>query len=191
MPSEYYKTKESVQEYIRLARDVNGDQLIKKLKKYLPAGSSMLEIGSGPGTDWKILMEDYQVTGSDNSCEFLGYLKSSNPDGKFVELDAVSLDIADKFDCIYSNKVMHHLNDRELGVSISRQKAILSKGGVICHSFWAGEGSENFKGLFVNYHTRKTLHEYFSRDFEILLIESYREFEEDDSLLLIGRKREK
>ena len=36
MTAGYYKTKESVEEYIKLAKDVNGGELIEKLKKFLP-----------------------------------------------------------------------------------------------------------------------------------------------------------
>ena len=64
MNGEYYKTKESVEEYIKLAKDVNGRQLIEKLEQILIANSILLEIGSGPGTDWKILNESYNVVGS-------------------------------------------------------------------------------------------------------------------------------
>ncbi len=85
MKGEYYKTKESVEDYILLAKDVNGKQLIDKLEKVLPANSVLLEIGSGPGTDWKILNKSYQVTGSDNSKEFLNHLSTAYPDEEFLE----------------------------------------------------------------------------------------------------------
>jgi len=185
----YYHTKDSVEEYIRLARDVNGRNLIEELKVYLSPGSQLLELGSGPGTDWEILSADYDVTGSDNSIQFLEHLNKSYPSGKFLNLDAVTLQTDLRFDGIYSNKVMHHLTDEELEKSISGQKRILKSGGVICHSFWKGEGSEIFKGMFVNYHNESSIHEYFGKDFEVLLLEEYEEFEEGDSLLLIGRKR--
>ena len=54
---DYYKTKDSVKEYIKLAKGFNGKHLIDKLIKVLPFKSIILEIGSGPGTDWKILKE--------------------------------------------------------------------------------------------------------------------------------------
>ena len=73
--------------------------------------------------------------------------------------------------------------------SIKRQYNILAPDGIICHSFWKGDGSEIFKGLFVNYHNENIIREFFSGYFEILLLESYQEFEEDDSLLLVGRKK--
>ena len=82
MDKDYYKTKESVEEYIELAKDVNGRKLIDKLRKFLPENSDLLEIGSGPGTDWKILKQYYNATGSDNSTEFLKHLRSENPDGQ-------------------------------------------------------------------------------------------------------------
>ena len=189
MEEEYYKTKESAEEYIRLAKDVSGKQLIEKLKRILALNSVLLEIGSGPGTDWKILKESYNVIGSDNSTEFLNHLISENPNGEFLELDAITLKTDKKFDGIYSNKVMHHLTDKELTDSVKRQHEIVNSNGMICHSFWKGEGSEIFKGLFVNYHNEVGLSEVFKNYFEILSIEHYEEFEPDDSLLLIGKKK--
>ena len=189
MKGEYYKTKESVDEYIKLAKDVNGKHLIKKLEQVLPLDSALLEIGSGPGTDWKILNKSFNVTGSDNSTEFLNHLVSENPNGEFLLLDAITLLTDKKFDGIYSNKVMYHLTDNELADSIKRQYEILNPNGIICHSFWKGEGSEIFKGLFVNYYDEVNLKEFYKAYFEILSIENYKEFEDEDSLLLLGRKK--
>lgn len=189
MEEGYYKTKESVQEYIKLAKGFNGIELIKKLEKELAANSQLLELGSGPGTDWRLLNEKFTVTGSDNSTEFINHLNTTNPDGVFIKLDAVTIDTNNRFDGIYSNKVLHHLKNNELAVSIKRQNEILNSNGIICHSFWKGKGSEIFKGLFVNYHTEQTLRTFFEEKFEILLIASYGEFEKNDSLLLIARKK--
>jgi cyclopropane fatty-acyl-phospholipid synthase-like methyltransferase len=189
MTGDYYKTKDSVEEYIRLAKDVDGGELIEKLKEFLPLNSTILEIGTGPGTDWNLLNKDYEVVGSDYSKEFLSHLISSYPSGRFLELDAIELNINEKFDGLYSNKVMQHLKDNELIDSIKRQHAILNPDGIICHSFWKGDGSEIFKGLFVNYHSEEALREFFKNYFETLIIESYAEFEKADSLLLIGKKK--
>lgn len=187
MSEAYYHTKDSVAEYIRLAKGVNAKELIEKLKLVLPAGSSLLEIGSGPGTDWEILNETYAVTGSDNSKFFLAHLEKHHPKGQFMELDAITLSTANKFDGIFSNKVLHHLTGEELSASIKRQSGILNPNGIICHSFWRGDGAEVFKGLFVNYHTTASLRAKFEPLFEIISIESYNEFEADDSLLLIAK----
>ena len=189
MEMTYYKTKETVEEYIRLAKDISGIDLIEKLKEVLLENSSLLEIGSGPGTDWNILKECYNVTGSDNSVEFLNYLRTENPNGSFIELNAATLKTNERFDGIYSNKVLHHLDGNELITSIEAQLKILNPNGIICHSFWKGEGSETFKGMFVNYHTALELRKLFEETFEIMLLEEYAEFEDRDSLLLIAKKR--
>lgn len=189
MEREYYKTQASVQEYIRMAEGFNGSELITQLKQVLPPSSVVLEIGSGPGTDWKMLNEAYAVTGSDNSSVFIEHLRKSYPDGQFLELDASTLATDQRFDGIYSNKVMHHLTDDQLAQSVSRQAELLNPNGVICHSFWKGEGSEIFKGLFVNYHNENGLRDAFGGYFEVISVTPYEEFEAGDSLLLIGRKK--
>jgi trans-aconitate methyltransferase len=189
MKKKYYHTKESVEEYIELAKDVDSRELIEKFKIVLPQNSQVLEIGSGPGTDWKILSTSFRVIGSDNSPLFVSHLRKKNPGGMFIELDAITLDTNMKFEGIYSNKVLHHLRDSELVESINRQYELLKPAGIICHSFWKGEGSEVFKGMFVNYQSKETLTKIFEDYFEIVSIEYYKEFEESDSLLLIGRKR--
>jgi cyclopropane fatty-acyl-phospholipid synthase-like methyltransferase len=189
MNENYYKIKESVDEYIKLAKDVDGGELIKKLNNYLPSNSILLEIGSGPGTDFQILKKYYRVIGSDYSMEFLSRLIKSNAKDEFLNLDAATLRTDKKFDGIYSNKVLQHLREEELRKSVLRQVDLLSSNGIICHSFWKGEGDEIFKGLLVNYQTDESLRELFQGDFEILLLEEYNEFEDGDSLLLIGKKK--
>lgn len=188
MIQNYYKTKESVEEYIRLAKDVNGKELIDKLKLYLPSHSTLLEIGSGPGTDFEILKSRYKVTGSDYSHEFINRLKASYKDDEFLILDATTLETYTKYDGIYSNKVLHHLTDEELVKSVRRQFDILNTNGVICHSFWNGEGTETYNELFVNYQTEKSLIEIFEEHFEIIDIEEYKEFDLGDSLVLVAKK---
>jgi SAM-dependent methyltransferase len=158
------------------------------LKNWLPVNSNLLELGSGPGNDWNILSKYYEVIGSDNSSEFLDYLKNENPDGEFFELDAITLNTDISFDGIYSNKVLHHLKNEDLEESILNQYKILKPGGIICHSFWKGKGTEIFKGLFVNYHNEIDLEEFFAEGFEIILLKEYKEFEDGDSLLIIARK---
>jgi cyclopropane fatty-acyl-phospholipid synthase-like methyltransferase len=189
MENQYYHTKQSVEEYIEMAKDVSGINHIEKFSKYLSPASEILEIGSGPGTDWNILNKNYYVVGSDNSKEFLTYLKKENPTGTFLELDAVTLKTNYYYDCIYSNKVLHHLKTEDLKASIKRQYSLLKTDGIVCHSFWKGEDNEVFKGIYVNYHTEKELSKFFGDYFETLHLEEYNEFEDGDSILFIGRRK--
>lgn len=189
MTDKYYHTQASVAEYIKMAEGVNGQEHIEKLKTFLPVNSTLLELGSGPGSDWEILKEDFEVVGSDNSLEFLSHLKSKHSKATFLDLDAVTLKTDERFDGIYSNKVLHHLKDDELIDSIQRQYAVLNPGGIVCHTFWKGEGTEEFKGMFVNYHTESELRSFFEKHFQVLILEPYAEFDAEDSILLIGKKK--
>jgi len=185
----YYHTKKSVKEYINMAQGHDGKQIIARLKEHLPAGSRVLEIGSGPGTDWKLLQKDYQVIGSDNSKEFLKLLRANFPKGEFLELDAASLNTKGLFNGIYSNKVLHHLEDEALINSVRRQYEILKPGGIVCHTFWHGQDSEIYNDLFVNYHTDDGIAMLFGEYFDHKLFHYYKEFEKADSFLYIGKKR--
>lgn len=187
--AKYYHSKESVDEYIQMAKGHDGRLIISKLKEFLPAGSHVLEIGSGPGTDWKILNEDFQVVGSDFSEEFLKHLHLTHPQGNFLQLDAETLHIDFRFDAIYSNKVLHHLEDEALQNSVLRQYNVLKPQGIICHTFWHGKDTEIYNDLFVNYHTDQGIINLFGNHFECLLISYYKEFEKGDSFLYIGKKK--
>lgn len=189
MSEAYYHNKKSVDQYIKLAKDVNGRELISKLKNHLSPESKLLEIGSGPGTDWRILNEDFNVIGSDNSKEFLKHLRSNNPSGIFLEIDAITINTKENFKGIYSNKVLQHLTNEELSDSIKRQYEVLTDGGIVCHSFWKGEGAEFYNGLFVNYQTEESLTKLFETYFYLLTMDSYAEFEDGDSILLIGKRK--
>lgn len=188
--TDYYNTASSVDEYIKLAKDVNGLELIAQMKAILPIGSDVLEIGTGPGTDWKILNEDYTVVGSDNSTEFLNRLIANNPSGDFLKLDAITLITEKKFDGIYANKVLHHLRNDELAKSVSAQFNLLNPKGIVCLSFWKGKGDEVYNGMYVNYHEAADLESFFKDSFDIISLQPYKEFEENDSLLLLARRKD-
>jgi len=92
-------------------------------------------------------------------------------------------------DAIYSNKVLHHLSDSELASSIERQSAVLTKQGVVLHSFWYGDRVEEFSGMMFYYRDEEFLKSVFSPFFDIVRMERYTEIEDDDSLLLVARAK--
>lgn len=189
MNTGYYHTSKSVEEYISLAKDVNSSNIISKLKHVLPKGSTVLELGSGPGTDYELLTEDYVVTGSDYSLEFLKRLQNKYPTGNFIHFNAANFSLKTSYDALYANKVLQHLTNTELEYFIKKQVEILNEKGIVCLTFWSGDGEENFKGMFVNYHQKENLQALFSPYFNILSLETYKEFETDDSIVLIAQKK--
>lgn len=97
----YYFTPESVAEYIEMSEGSDGREIIQKLRKYLPEGSSVLELGTGPGRDLGILMNTYLATGSDISPIFMDHCRKILPEAELLQLDAVNIDEDRTFDAIY------------------------------------------------------------------------------------------
>ncbi|NJO91540.1 MAG: methyltransferase domain-containing protein [Chloroflexia bacterium] len=182
---DYYQSKKHVMEYIDMAEGYDGKELIEILKKHLPQGSTVLELGMGPGKDLDILKKDFDATGSDNSDLFLDMYREKHPNADLIHLDAQKLVTNRKFDCIYSNKVLHHLSTKKLKKSIKKQKSLLNNEGLLLHSFWHGDKEEIYKGLRFVYYTKEELINYFSEDFEIIEIETYKEMEDNDSVYVI------
>lgn len=185
----YYDSQENVEEYIKMADGFEGRALIAELKKYLPAGASVLELGMGPGKDLDLLAESFRVTGSDRSSVFLERYRRTHPQADLLQLDAVTLDTDHTFDAIYSNKVLHHLTRDELAESLRRQAERLNSGGVLLHTFWYGDKEEWFSGLRFVYYTEESLSRMIGPEFELVKSERYTEMEDHDSICLILKKR--
>jgi cyclopropane fatty-acyl-phospholipid synthase-like methyltransferase len=183
----FFDTPEGVKRYIRMAEGFDGRELIGILDEYLDPGSTVLEIGMGPGKDLEILSRKYHVTGSDLSGAFLDHYRNIHPDADLLKLDAVSLDTVRRFDCLYSNKVLHHLSGEELRNSLKRQREVLIEGGIALHTFWRGDKVEEIEGLLFVYYTEERLMRILKENFEVLRMEVYREMEEDDSIVVVLR----
>jgi trans-aconitate methyltransferase len=182
----FYDEEKTASQYIDMARGYDGEELINILRKHVPQAACVLEIGMGPGVDLRILKKHFQVTGSDNSAFFLDRYRQFDPDADLMNLDAVELDTGRTFDCIYSNKVLHHVTDEQLTKSILGQKKILTDTGFIMHSFWRGTGTEEHQGLKFVYQTEANLRLLFGRVFNIVDIVVYSEMAEDDSIYILG-----
>ena len=184
----FFDSPENVADYIRLADGYDGRELIENLKKYVAPGSRILELGMGPGKDLDILNETFKTTGSDSSKVFLDLYREQHPDADLLQIDAIKMTTTRSFDCIYSNKVLHHLTRDELKQSFARQSDILSDNGILFHSFWFGDKEEEHIGLRFVYYTKGTLLETIGDSFEILKIEQYSEMDDDDSFYVVLKK---
>ena len=105
----YFDTNEGVDQYIKMAEGYDGRELVEVLRSYVPSGSSVLELGMGPGTDFVLLQPCFRATGSDRSGIFVNRYRALEPSADVLVLDAVDIDTERRFDAIYSNKVMQHL----------------------------------------------------------------------------------
>lgn len=184
----YFDDKKNVDEYIKMAEGYDGRDLIEILKKQLPRESTVLELGMGPGIDLEILSESYKVTGSDFSRVFIDLYREKDTNMDLLVLDAVKIQSDRTFDCIYSNKVLHHLTRTDLDLSFSRQSEVVNTGGLIMHSFWHGSKEEFFQGLGFVYYEEEEIAQMIGSPFEVMEMERYTEMEKDDSFYLLARK---
>lgn len=188
MSAEFYQTEETVQQYLELADGYDGALVVDKLYRHLSSQSNLLELGSGPGKDLALLKPLYNVTGSDFSPLFLSKIAKEQPEIPLLELNAVDIQTDLRFHCIYSNKVLHHLSKDELKQSVANQLKRLEPGGLVCHSFWKGEGEEFHSGLRFQKYTAPEIIKMFAPEFEVIEMVTYTEMEKDDSILFIGTK---
>ena len=186
----FYHTNEGVSEYIKMAEGYDGRELVDVLSEHVDANARVLELGMGPGVDLDLLKTHFAVTGSDYSRQFLDRYRTTHPDADLVQLDAISLKTDRRFDAIYSNKVLHHLEDDDLQKSIQRQHDVLNPHGILMHSFWYGDQLEEHAGMKFYYRNEAFLTGIFSTHFRILQLERYTEMEENDSVLLLARRAE-
>ena len=184
----YFDDAENVNSYIKMTDGADGSHLVNLLKKYLHRDAGVLELGMGPGKDLDMLSESFQVTGSDNSQVFLDLYRERNASADLLFLDAVTLDTQRKFNCIYSNKVLHHLTRGELKHSFQRQWRILKNDGVVLHSFWLGDKEEEMHGLRFVYYTETSIQEVIGKNWQIVEFETYTELSDDDSFYIVLKK---
>ncbi len=183
-----FDTEEGVSEYLEMAKGHDGRELIEKLSDYLPADSTILELGMGPGNDLEILSKRYEVTGSDNSNLFIDRYRKANPEADLLLLNAVTLETDRRFDCLFSNKVLQHLNREDLEKSVPRQAELLEDGGLLAHAFWYGDKIEEHGGLHFQFYEEADIAEIFGGHFDIVLMERYEEMEPGDSIFAILKK---
>ena len=185
----YYENPENVANYSKFNPSHDGSLLIDALTPFLPDGSTVLELGIGPGKDLALLSEHYSVTGSDFSHTFLERYREQHPAADLLLLDALTLDTDRRFDGIFSNKVLMHMTADELAESFARQHALLNDDGVILHSFWYGEGEQSFGELTLRRHNEQDLAALLEPHFDILALERHAKMQEGDSIYVVARRK--
>jgi SAM-dependent methyltransferase len=184
----YFDTDEGVNEYIELAEGYDGRELVEILRSHVPPGSSILELGIGPGKDLALLQPYFRVTGSDSSALFVERYRTLEPSSDVLVLDAVTIDTERRFDAIYSNKVMQHLSRQDAARSLTAQHRVLNPGGIALHSLWFGEELEEHNGLLFQQYTGESFAKLLDEQFEVVDSKVYAEMASDDSLWVVLRR---
>ncbi len=187
----FYHSTDNATAYAKMCEGYDAADQLDVLYDHLPEGASLLEVGSGPGNDVALLKEKYDVTASDYSPAFLEMIKERFPGVKAEQVDAVTLDTEGPFNAIYSNKVLQHLTDTELSKSFARQANLLSNGGLVYHLIWTElEYPDAPQGLHYIARGEQEMAAAMAPYFEIVATQSFGEFSEGDSLIILARKLE-
>lgn len=184
-----YDTPGGVEEYTAMAKGYDGRTHVERLRQLLAPGSSVLELGMGPGVDLEMLAQTFTVVGSDRSQAFLDRYAHLKPETELLLLDAVTIETGRRFDAIYSNKVLHHLTAEELHRSFLRQTEIIRPGGLLVHGIWAGTTTERYGGLHDQRYTPETLKTVVPDTLDLVECAFYQEMTSDDSLRVILRPK--
>lgn len=186
----FYYEKENAEAYAAMCEGYDASAQLKLLYQYLPEGSAVLELGSGPGNDFELLREKYDVTGSDYSPAFIEMLQMRFPENEIVQLDAITIETDRAFDAVYSNKVLHHLSNEDLKASFARQAEILSPKGFVFHLVWKTlEAPKEDMGVEFHMRNIEQIKEAMGDVFEIVEVEEFCEFDDGDSLAILAQKK--
>lgn len=189
MEENFYENEEKVDGYTKFTPTHDGALLIDVLSEHLAKDATVLELGMGPGKDFKTLSRHYRVTGSDFSHLFLQRYREQDPAADLLHLDARTLETDRRFDAIFSNKALIHLSPDELQQSFDRQRAVLNDNGLILHSFWIGEGENTFDDVKLVYHNEQDLTKMLETSFDIVALEKHAKMADDDSIYVLARKK--
>ena len=179
----YYEDSTNVEGYSKFNPEHDGSLLVDALEPYLEKHAV------GPGKDFALLSKRYQVTGSDFSNAFIDRLREKHPQADLVLLDALTLETDQKFDAIFSNKVLIHMTEEQLSQSFARQHDVLNEGGIILHSFWYGDDEQSFGPLTLRRRNEAQLTPLIEEHFEILLMDKHAKMKDGDSIYFVARAR--
>lgn len=119
----------------------NIDTRVTLLKKYLPTGKTVFEIGSAGGSEALALKEaGYKVIASDYVQEFVYLLKNKGLNA--VSYDAKKDTLPVSIDCIYANAVFVHFTPDEFSSFLVKSKSKLQNEKIIFLSVIKGIGHE-------------------------------------------------
>lgn len=97
----------------------------------LPAGARVLDLGCGEGTLAQELSDrGFDVVGADASAEQLARARREHPGIAFVQADATELAFEGEFDAVFSNAVLHWVDDVLQDGTLARIRRALRPGGI-------------------------------------------------------------
>jgi ubiquinone/menaquinone biosynthesis C-methylase UbiE len=117
------------------------EQFVLEFSNYLKEGSTILDIGCGPGNIAKFLVNQdkgYKILGVDLSLEMLKLARQNVPTEEFVMGDIRHLQLELKFDAAIASFCIIHLDDDEVMELFKRTYNLLNEQAFLYLSFMNG-----------------------------------------------------
>lgn len=112
---------------------------INKALSRVPAGSVILEVGSGTGRDAAYIeARDFTIIRSDASEGFVAYLRAQG--NTAILLDALTDDLGGPHNMVFADAVILHFTRAQAGEAFARIRRALRPGGVLACSLKQGDG---------------------------------------------------
>lgn len=150
---------------------------VKKMEyfqsRYIASGSSILDLGCGPGNNVKLLLQndpDLRITGVDLSGEMIKLAKRNAPLASFQQVDLAEYQVTKMYDIVIASFCIVHLASEITKRLLQVIGAALRPGGHLYISFMegreAGYETTSFskKEIFFQYHDRKEILQLFDKN---------------------------
>lgn len=184
MEKNVFNSLKKARSYIDMLEGYDNSFIVSNFKAHINQNCKVLELGMGPALDYDSLKDEYDITVSDTSDAFIK-LFNEKYDDTALNICVKDIVIDERFDCIFTNKVLQVLNDDEMKESFINQYNALNDKGMIFHCIWIGEG---FEDCSSNYTSVDKLEKMINSLFTIEKIITYSEIEQNDSIILIAKK---
>lgn len=124
----------------------------------VPRGSKVVDLGCGNGALTKRLADrGYDVTGIDASAEMLALARAEYPELTFVEGDAVTFQLSEPADAIFSNAVFHWIDAARQEAMAANLAAQLRPGGELVCEFGGWRCAESVHAALENAFAKRGL----------------------------------
>ncbi|MBE7162540.1 MAG: GNAT family N-acetyltransferase [Williamsia herbipolensis] len=126
------------QRYVDRTSDARSG-LVEDVLAVVPVGSTVLEVGSGPGRDALALeAAGLRVVRSDGARAFVERLRDQGHEA--LVLDVLRDDLGGPYDAVFANAVLLHVPRERLVDVLGRIRAAVRPGGVLAATLKRGEG---------------------------------------------------
>ncbi len=140
------------------------------------AGSSILDIGCGPGLNSALFTgRGISVTGIDPSSEMIRLAEKNCPAGNFINISADMYESQKKFDGLYLSFVIVHMDDDKVETLLDRLHFMIKTGGYVYISFMVGKtpgyelSSFAKDEIYYNYFNKdEIISRFHNNDFELI-----------------------